>query len=158
VPVLTQETQLTDHYLRTYSMVQEIIWKADCHSACQKCSAFFMEPEGSSPFHVSTPLDPIPSHPNPIRPIDPNFRLFLEKFLPLWRGPPSLVSNGYQGLLPGVKRPGREADRLLHLLLRSRMRRTIPPLPNTASWRGAQLQKKHRDNFTFIYYKFLKLY
>jgi len=23
----------------------------------------------------------------------------------------------------------------------------IPPLPNTPSWRGAQL--KHRDNFTF---------
>jgi len=24
----------------------------------------------------------------------------------------------------------------------------IPPLPNTPSWRGAEL-KKHRDNFTF---------
>jgi hypothetical protein len=24
----------------------------------------------------------------------------------------------------------------------------IPPLPNTPSWRGAQL--KHRDNFTFL--------
>jgi hypothetical protein len=23
---------------------------------------------------------------------------------------PSLLSNGYQGLFPGVKRPGREAD------------------------------------------------
>jgi hypothetical protein len=28
------------------------------------------------------------------------------------------------------------------------MRGAIPPLPNTHSWRGAQL--KHRDNFTFI--------
>jgi hypothetical protein len=28
------------------------------------------------------------------------------------------------------------------------MRGAIPPLPNTPSWRGAQL--KHRDNFTFI--------
>jgi hypothetical protein len=25
----------------------------------------------------------------------------------------------------------------------------IPPLPNTPSWRGAQL--KHRDNFTFTF-------
>jgi hypothetical protein len=29
------------------------------------------------------------------------------------------------------------------------MRGDIPPLPNTSSWRGAQL--KHRDNFTFTY-------
>jgi hypothetical protein len=26
---------------------------------------------------------------------------------------------------------------------------SIPPIPNTPSWRGAQL--KHRDNFTFTY-------
>jgi hypothetical protein len=25
----------------------------------------------------------------------------------------------------------------------------IIPFPNTPSWRGAQLQKKHRSNFTF---------
>jgi len=24
---------------------------------------------------------------------------------------------------------------------------TIPPLPNTPSWHGAQLKKKHMDNF-----------
>jgi hypothetical protein len=30
------------------------------------------------------------------------------------------------------------------------MRGAIPSLPNTSSWSGAQLQKKHRDNFTFI--------
>jgi hypothetical protein len=31
----------------------------------------------------------------------------------------------------------------------------IPPLPNTPSWRGAQLKDKHRDNFTctFTYKK-----
>jgi hypothetical protein len=29
------------------------------------------------------------------------------------------------------------------------MREAIPPLPNTPSWRGAQL--KHRDNFTFTF-------
>jgi hypothetical protein len=27
-------------YLLTHSMVQDIIWKADCHSACQKKSCF----------------------------------------------------------------------------------------------------------------------
>jgi hypothetical protein len=27
----------------------------------------------------------------------------------IW-GPPNLVSNGYRGMSPGVKRPGREAD------------------------------------------------
>jgi hypothetical protein len=27
----------------------------------------------------------------------------------------------------------------------------IPPLPNTPSWRGAQLKKKHRDTFTFTF-------
>jgi hypothetical protein len=35
--------------LLTYSMVQDIIWKADCHSACQKISCSLMEPEGSLP-------------------------------------------------------------------------------------------------------------
>jgi len=30
------------------------------------------------------------------------------------------------------------------------MRGVTPPLPNTPSWRGAQL--KHRDNFTFYLY------
>jgi hypothetical protein len=36
-------------YLLTYSMVQNIIWKADCYSARQKISRFLKEPEGSSP-------------------------------------------------------------------------------------------------------------
>jgi hypothetical protein len=30
------------------------------------------------------------------------------------------------------------------------MSRTIPPLPNTPPWRGAQL--KHKDNFNFTFY------
>jgi hypothetical protein len=34
-------------YLLTYSLVKDIIWKADCHSACQKISCFLMEHEGS---------------------------------------------------------------------------------------------------------------
>jgi hypothetical protein len=28
----------------------------------------------------------------------------------------------------------------------------IPPLPNSPSWHGAQLQQKHGDNSTFIFY------
>jgi len=37
-------------FLLTYSMVKDIIWKANCHSACQICPASFMEPEGLLPF------------------------------------------------------------------------------------------------------------
>jgi len=37
------------------------------------------------------------------------------------------------------------------------MRGAVPPLPNTLSWRGAEL--KHRDNFTFylIYAIFISM-
>jgi hypothetical protein len=35
------------------------------------------------------------------------------------------------------------------------MHGAIPPLPNTPSWRGDQLKKKHRDNFTFFKIIFL---
>jgi hypothetical protein len=65
----------------------------------------------------------------------------------------------------GVKRPEREADhspisqlpntlswrdaQLKHMDNRSRMRGAISPLPNTLSWRDAQL--KHMDNFIFTY-------
>jgi len=30
--------------------MQDIIWKAYCHSACQKISCFLMKPEGLSPY------------------------------------------------------------------------------------------------------------
>jgi hypothetical protein len=36
-------------YLLTHSMVQDIIWKSDCHSARQKISCFLILPEGSLP-------------------------------------------------------------------------------------------------------------
>jgi hypothetical protein len=39
----------------------------------------------------------------------------------------------------------------LHLVPRLRMRGAIPSLPNTPSWRRAQL--KHSDMFTFTFYK-----
>jgi hypothetical protein len=57
---------------------------------------------------------------------------------------------GTRGSFPGVKRPGRVADHSppstaevkewVELYLHS---------PDMPSWRGAQLKKKHRDNFTF---------
>jgi hypothetical protein len=65
----------------------------------------------------------------------------------LW-GPPSLLSNGYHRLLPWGKVAGAWTTHL-HPVPRSRMRGPIPPLPNTPSWRGAQL--KRRDNFTFTF-------
>jgi hypothetical protein len=34
------------------------------------------------------------------------------------------------------------------------MRGAIPPIPNTPSWRGAQV--KHRNNFTFLSLTLLK--
>jgi hypothetical protein len=57
---------------------------------------------------------------------------------------------GTGALSLGVKRPGREAD---HSPPSSaggqRMSGAIPPLPNTPSWRCAQL--KHRENFILSY-------
>jgi hypothetical protein len=41
-----------------------------------------------------------------------------------------------------------EMSRVYIMHWRSRMRGTIPPLPNTPSYRGAQL--KHRDNLSFL--------
>jgi hypothetical protein len=51
---------------------------------------------------------------------------------------PSLLSSGYHGLFPWVKSGrGVKLTTHLHLVPRSRMRGTIPPLPSTSSWRGA---------------------
>jgi hypothetical protein len=47
-------------YLLTHSMVQNIIWKPDCHSAYQKNPAFFMKPEGSSPCSQKPATGPYP--------------------------------------------------------------------------------------------------
>jgi hypothetical protein len=53
----------------------------------------------------------------------------------------------------GVKRPRREADHPthLHLVPRSRMHGTIPPLPNTPSRRGAQFKKSTGTTLPYLY-------
>jgi hypothetical protein len=70
----------------------------------------------------------------------------------LW-GPPSRLSNGYQGSFPGHKAAGREAD--LSPPSSAEVKERVElyfHFPNTPLWRGAQL--KHRDNFTFLYFIF----
>jgi hypothetical protein len=53
-----------------------------------------------------------------------------------------------------VKRPGREADHSPPSSAKVKeWVELLPPLPDTPSWRGAQLKnRKHRNNFTFYLY------
>jgi len=55
----------------------------------------------------------------------------------IW-GPPSLLSDGYRGLfLRWLSGQGMKLTTHFHLVLISRMRGVIPPLPNTSSSSGA---------------------
>jgi hypothetical protein len=62
-------------------------------------------------------------------------------------GPPSLLSNGYRGLLPpGVKRPGREADHSHPSNAEVKNAWHCTSTPSTSCL------IKHRDNFTTFEY------
>jgi hypothetical protein len=65
----------------------------------------------------------------------------------LW-GPPSLLSNGYQGLCPwGQSGRGVKLTTHLHLVPRLRMRGAVPPLFLYVFMVCCLV--KHRDKFTF---------
>jgi hypothetical protein len=51
--------------------------------------------------------------------------------------------------LPGIKRPGREADHSPPSSAGVKNGGAIPPLPHASSWHSAQLIKR-RDNLTFL--------
>jgi hypothetical protein len=67
------------------------------------------------------------------------FSLFSTASRAPW-GPPSLLSNGYYGLLHRGKN-GRAVKPTLHLLLRLHTNRAIPALPHTSLWCGAKLYR-----------------
>jgi hypothetical protein len=63
---------------------------------------------------------------------------------------PAFYPMGTRGSFSGDEAAGGvKLTTHLHLVPKSRMRGSIPPLPTTPSWRGAQL--KNRDNLTLIY-------
>jgi hypothetical protein len=61
---------------------------------------------------------------------------------------PASYPTGTRGLSLGYSGRGMNLTTHFHLVPKSRMRGVTSPLPNTHSWRGAQL--KHRDNFNNI--------
>jgi len=77
-------------------------------------------------------------------------------------GPPSLLHNGYRGLLRrDYSDRNVKLTTHLHLVPRLKMRGDIPPLPHTSSCRGVQLNTEtssplHKSRIIrLIYYLFL---
>jgi hypothetical protein len=60
VNVLVKRRTQWQGVIFTYSMVQNILWKADSHSACQTISSFVMKPEGSLPCSQKPATGPYP--------------------------------------------------------------------------------------------------
>jgi hypothetical protein len=76
-------------------MVQDIIWKADSHSACQKISCFLINPKVHYRVHKSPSLDPILSQLNPVAPSIPtSLRSVLIVSFHLGLGLPSALTFG----------------------------------------------------------------
>jgi hypothetical protein len=71
LPVVWDSKFRTHKNLLTYFMLQDIIWKVDSHSACQKILFSLWNLKVHYRVHKSSPLDPILSQPNPVRSIDP---------------------------------------------------------------------------------------
>jgi hypothetical protein len=65
----------------------------------------------------------------------------------LW-DPPSLLSNGYQGLFPW----GMKLTTHVHLMPKSIMRGAILSLPQYNSMAWCSMKIKHRDNFTLRFF------
>jgi hypothetical protein len=55
----------------THSMGQDIIWKADCHSACEKILLSYGTRRFITVFTKISPTGPYPEPAESIRPIDP---------------------------------------------------------------------------------------
>jgi hypothetical protein len=69
----------------------------------------------------------------------------------LW-GPPSLLSNGYQGFFPWRQSGwGGKLTNHLHLVPRSRLRGAMYPLPQYAFMAWCSVKQKDRDNCTFTF-------
>jgi hypothetical protein len=62
-------------------------------------------------------------------------------------GPPSFLFNGYQGLFPGGKAAGHEADHSAPSSAEVKNGGAIPPLRRMSSWHNASFIKR-KDNFT----------